>query len=131
VSLAGGSSIVIMRRSTQQAAAWKLLAFLADPARQAAFFAQTGDLPARRSAWDTPALAGDKYLAAFRTQLGRVVPSPAVPEIELIVSRVAQAAERAARGQQTIDEALAGLDADVDQILEKRRWMLAQRGAAR
>jgi multiple sugar transport system substrate-binding protein len=76
-------------------------------------------------------LASDKYLAAFRTQLGRVVPSPAVPEIELIVSRVAQAAERAARGQQTIDEALAGLDADVDQILEKRRWMLAQRGATR
>jgi multiple sugar transport system substrate-binding protein len=54
-----------------------------------------------------------------------------VPEIELIVSRVAQAAERAARGQQTIDEALAGLDADVDQILEKRRWMLAQRGGGR
>jgi multiple sugar transport system substrate-binding protein len=131
VSLAGGSSIVIMRRSTQQAAAWKFLAFLADPARQAAFFVKTGDLPARRSAWDAPALANDRYLAAFRTQLGRVVPSPAVPEIELIVSRVAQAAERAARGQQTIDEALAGLDADVDQILEKRRWMLAQRGSAR
>ena len=131
VSLAGGSSIVIMRKSGQRRAAWKLLAFLADPARQAAFFVKTGDLPARRSAWDDPALAGDRYLAAFRTQLGRVVPSPAVPEIELIVSRVAQAAERAARGQQTIDDALAGLDADVDRILEKRRWMLAQRGAAR
>jgi multiple sugar transport system substrate-binding protein len=129
VSLAGGSSIVIMRRSPQKAAAWKFLAFLSDPARQARFFAQTGDLPARRSAWDVPALAHDKYLAAFRTQLGRVVPSPAVPEIELIVNLVAQAAERAARGQQTVDEALAGLDADVDRILEKRRWLMAQRGS--
>ena len=131
VSLAGGSSIVIMRRSSQRAAAWKFLAFLADPARQARFFTQTGDLPARRSAWAIPPLANDPHLAAFRTQLGRVVPSPAVPEIELIVSRVAQAAERAARGQQTVDEALAALDADVDGILEKRRWLLAQRGSPR
>ncbi len=131
VSLAGGSSIVIMRRSTRQAAAWKLLAFLADPARQARFFEQTGDLPARRSAWEVPALANDEHLAAFRTQLGRTVPSPAVPEIELIVSRVAQAAERAARGQQSIDDALAGLDAEVDVILEKRRWMMTERGARR
>jgi len=127
VSIAGGSSIVIMRKSTHKAAAWKLLAFLADPARQARFFEQTGDLPARRSAWDVPALASDRHLAAFRIQLGRAVPIPAVPEIELIVSRVAQAAESAARGQQTIDQALAGLDADVDRILEKRRWLLAQR----
>lgn len=131
VSLAGGSSIVIMRGSRQRAAAWKFLAYLSDPARQARFFTQTGDLPARRSAWNAPALAGDPHLAAFRTQLGRVVPSPAVPEMELIASRVAQAAERAARGQQTIDEALAGLDADVDAILEKRRWLLAQRGSRR
>ena len=131
VSLAGGSSIVIMRRSPRQAAAWKLLDFLADPGRQARFFEQTGDLPARRSAWDVPALANDAHLAAFRTQLGRTVPSPAVPEIELIVSRVAQAAERAARGQQSIDDALAGLDAEVDVILEKRRWMLTERGARR
>ena len=131
VSLAGGSSIVIMRRSAQQAAAWKFLAFLAEPARQARFFAQTGDLPARRSAWNVPALANDPYLAAFRTQLSRVVPSPAVPEIELIVSLVAQAAERAARGQQTVDQALAGLDVEVDRVLEKRRWMMAQRVSRR
>jgi multiple sugar transport system substrate-binding protein len=131
VSLAGGSSIVIMRHSAQKAAAWKFLAYLSDPARQARFFAQTGDLPARRSAWSTPALANDAHLAAFRTQLGRVVPSPAVPEIELIVSLVAQAAERAARGQQTVDQALAGLDAEVDRVLEKRRWLMAQRVSGR
>ena len=131
VSLAGGSSIVIMRKSARREAAWRFLAFLSEPARQAKFFAATGDLPARRSAWDAPALARDPHLAAFRTQLGRVVPSPAVPEMELIASRVAQAAERAARGQQTIEEALAGLDADVDGILEKRRWLLTQRGSRR
>ncbi len=131
VSFAGGSSIVIMRKSAHQAAAWKFLAFLSDPARQARFFEATGDLPARRSAWDAPALARDAQLAAFRTQLGRVLPSPAVPEWELIASRMAQAAERAARGRQTVDAALASLDEDVDGILEKRRWLAAQRRGGR
>jgi multiple sugar transport system substrate-binding protein len=120
-----------MRRSAEKAAAWRFLAFLSDPGRQARFFEATGDLPARRSAWEVPALARDAHLAAFRTQLGRVLPSPSVPEWELIATRMAQAAERAARGRQTVDEALAGLDADVDGILEKRRWLLAQRVARR
>jgi multiple sugar transport system substrate-binding protein len=125
VSFAGGSSLVVMRGSAKKAAAWKFLTFMADPARQARFFERTGDLPARRSAWETPTLAGDAHLAAFRAQLARVRPSPAVPEWELISSRMAQAAERAARGRQTVDEALAALDADVDGILEKRRWLVS------
>jgi multiple sugar transport system substrate-binding protein len=127
VSFAGGSSLVVMRGSSNKPAAWKFVTFMADPSRQARFFEQTGDLPARRSAWETPRLAGDAHLAAFRVQLSRVRPSPAVPEWELISSRLAQAAERAARGRQTVDEALTALDADVDGILEKRRWLLAQR----
>ena len=130
VSLAGGSSMVIMRGSSQKELAWRFVTFVSDPARQARFYEKTGDLPARRSAWATPALAHDAKLAAFREQLWRVVPTPAVPEWELIASRVANAAERAARGRQTIAAALAGLDVEVDAILEKRRWLLAQRHAA-
>ena len=129
-SFAGGSSIVVMKHSQQQAAAWKFVAFLSEPSRQARFFTATGDLPARRSAWDAPTLAGDAQLAAFRTQLGRVLPTPAVPEWELIATRMAQAGERAARGRQPVDDALAGLDAEVDGILEKRRWLLEQRESA-
>jgi multiple sugar transport system substrate-binding protein len=130
VSLAGGSSIVVMRRSTQKALAWRFLAFLADPALQARFYEKTGDLPARRSAWDTPALVRDRELAAFREQLGRVVPTPAVPEWELIATQIAAAAERAARGRQSVDDALASLQAEVDATLEKRRWLVAERGRA-
>jgi multiple sugar transport system substrate-binding protein len=126
VSLAGGSSFVIMRGSTRKPAAWRFVTFMSDPARQARFYERTGDLPARRSAWATPALASDAYLAAFRTQLGRVVPTPPVPESELIVNLVAEASERAARNRQTIDQALASLDAEVDGILEKRRWLMTQ-----
>lgn len=129
VSLAGGSSLTVMRGSPRKAIAWRFLTFVSDPARQARFYEQTGDLPARRSAWETPALAHDVYLAAFREQLGRVTPTPQVPEWELIVSRVAQAAERVARGRQSVDDALNGLDTEVDAILEKRRWLLSQRHA--
>ena len=130
VSLAGGSSIVIMRSSARKSVAWRFVTFMSQPGQQARFYEKTGDLPARRSAWTAPALANDPYLAAFRTQLGRVVPTPPVPESELIVQLVAQAAERAARGRQTIDEALASLDAQVDAVLEKRRWLMAQRLSA-
>jgi multiple sugar transport system substrate-binding protein len=130
ISTAGGSSIVLMRGSAKKSVAWKFVTFMSDPARQARFYETTGDLPARRSAWATPKLANDPYLAAFRTQLGRVEPVPAVPEIELIVQLVALAAERVVRGRQTVDEALKSLDAEVDAVLEKRRWML-ERGKSR
>ena len=40
-----------------------------------------------------------------------------------------QVAERAVHGELSVDEAARELDARVDAILEKRRWLLA-RGAA-
>jgi multiple sugar transport system substrate-binding protein len=131
ISLAGGSSIVIMKKSAKKSIAWRFVTFMSAPEQQAKFFERTGDLPARRSAWNAPALSSDPYLAAFRTQLGRVVPTPAVPEAELIMQLVALAGERAARGRQTVDEALTSLDAEVDAVLEKRRWLMAQRAAAK
>jgi multiple sugar transport system substrate-binding protein len=131
ISLAGGSSIVIMKKSAKKSIAWRFVTFMSAPDQQAKFFERTGDLPARRSAWNAPALSSDPYLAAFRTQLGRVVPTPAVPEAELIMQLVALAGERAARGRQTVDEALTSLDAEVDAVLEKRRWLMAQRAAAK
>jgi multiple sugar transport system substrate-binding protein len=127
VSLAGGSSLVITRGARHPDDAWALIAFLSDPARQADFYERTGDLPARRTAWSTPKLAADPQFAAFREQLARVAPMPAVPEWELIATDIADAAERAARGRQTIDAALTDLDAQVDGVLEKRRWLLAHR----
>jgi multiple sugar transport system substrate-binding protein len=53
-----------------------------------------------------------------------VAPTPKVPEWEQIATRVAEAAEQVMRGGKNLDAALADLDKDVDQMLEKRRWML-------
>src|SRR5690606_21747620 len=117
LSLAGGSSLVVFRRSPRKDAAWKLIEFLSEPAQQVRFYELTGDLPPRREAWADPALAGNPYARAFREQLERVVPLPKVPEAELIVTKVFEQGERAARGAASVDEALRALDAEVDRIL--------------
>lgn len=130
VSMAGGASLVLFRRSRHPEAAWKLIEYLSEPATQQRFFAQTGNLPSRRSAWQDSALASNPYLPAFREQLERVQPLPKVPEWESIATRIFEYGERAVRGRDqsdaALDRLLAQLDRDVDRMLEKRRWMLAQ-----
>jgi multiple sugar transport system substrate-binding protein len=131
ISMAGGSSLVIFDASHHKAAAQKLIEFLSEPAQQVRFFELTGDLPARRSAWTAPALANDPYFPAFRTQLERVVPLPKVPEWEQIANSIFEHGESAIRRASTTSAALADLDRLTDDVLTKRRWVLAQRRSIR
>jgi multiple sugar transport system substrate-binding protein len=123
VSLAGGSSLVLFRHAAAHRGAWLLVEYLSEPAQQARFYGLSGDLPARRSAWAATDLDADPRAAAFRQQLDRVVPMPKVPEWEQIATRVAERAEEVVRKARPLDAALAALDADVDRMLEKRRWL--------
>ncbi len=127
VSLAGGASLVVFRATKHPAEAWALIEFLSRPANQLAFYRLTGDLPARREAWADTSLGGNRYAAAFRTQLERVVATPKVPEWEQIATRVQDQGEAAVRGARTPAAAVAALDRDVDGLLEKRRWLLARK----
>jgi multiple sugar transport system substrate-binding protein len=129
-SVAGGASLVVFRASAHKAEAWRLIEYLSEPEQQLRFYALTGDLPARREAWQDPALAGNPHARAFWEQLQRVAPVPKVPEWEQIATKVMQYAEGAVLGRLSTDAALAALDHDVDRILEKRRWMLARGVAA-
>jgi multiple sugar transport system substrate-binding protein len=122
--VAGGTSLVLFHDSPHKDAAWKLLEYFSEPAVQLHFHELTGDLPARRSAWDDPRLAADPYSRAFRDQLEHVKPTPKVAEWERIVIEMQRAAERVARGGADTDETLRGLDKQVDALLEKRRWMI-------
>lgn len=124
VSLAGGASLAISRHSGHKDQAWKLIEFLSEPEQQIAFYRLTGDLPARRSAWQHPDLVSAARAQAFKIQLERVVYTPKIPEWERIAGKIAHYAEKAVRGELTEDQALAALDQDVDHILEKRRWLL-------
>jgi multiple sugar transport system substrate-binding protein len=131
MSLAGGSSLALFRASKHKDLAWQLLEFLSEPAIQARFYALSGDLPPRRAAWDDPAFSRDLKVRAFREQLGRVAPMPRVPEWEQIAQKIAERMEPAIRGRETNARVLGALDADVDRILDKRRWILARRTEGR
>ena len=128
-SIAGGSSLVIFAKSPRKEQAWQLIEYLSRPDVQERFRTLTGDLPPRRSVWNLPALAADPYARAFRQQLERVRPAPKVPEWEHIEDEVKLVGELAATGQMTVEHAARELDRRVDAILEKRRWILARRGA--
>jgi len=123
-STAGGSSLVVFRRSQRKPDALKLLAYLSRPEVQLRFHALTGDLPPRRSTWQSPALAGDPRSTAFRQQLDNVKPTPAVPEWERIAQEMQLFATRAQRYGTPVPEICAALDERVDGFLTKRRWML-------
>lgn len=123
-STAGGASLAVFRASRHKPEAWALVEYLARPDVQVRFHELTGDLPARESAWASPVLAGNPYAAAFRDQLTRTRPAPKVPEIERILQKMREYAEAVVKGTMTESAALAALDRDVDQMLEKRRWLL-------
>jgi multiple sugar transport system substrate-binding protein len=129
-STAGGSSLVLFRRSARREAAWRLIAYLSEPETMQRFHALTGNLPPRRSAWRSPALAADVPSQAFATQLERVRAAPKVPEWERIFQEMQLAAERVVARIQGIEVATAQLDAWVDALLEKRRWLRARALAA-
>jgi multiple sugar transport system substrate-binding protein len=124
LSLAGGSSLVLFRHARHPEAAWKWLEYLSEPAQQKRFYELSGDLPGRPSTWKLAGLAADPKAAPFLAQLRQVASPPKVPEWERIANRVAECSEQVMRGGRDLDSALAALDADVDRMLEKRRWML-------
>jgi len=134
MSIAGGASLAMFQRSRHKAEAWALITYLSRPDVQLEFYRLTGDLPARRSAWALPlngaTLAEDRHAAAFHRQLERVRAAPAVPEWERIEKEMQLAATRAVHGVTDLDATVRGLDALVDGILEKRRWMLDRKAVS-
>jgi len=124
IGSAGGSSLVIFRASPHKEAAWALIEYLSQPAVQQRFYDLLGDMPPRRSSWEGGALRDDPKARAFREQLERARPTPAVPEWERIATEMQLVAARAVAGELTIDQATAEIDHRVDRILEKRRWVL-------
>jgi len=127
VSTAGGSSLVMFRSSSRKEAAWQLIAYLSEPQTMQRFHALTGDLPPRRSAWQTPSLANDAPSQAFAQQLERVRAAPKIPEWERIFQEMQLTAERVVHGSQSADAACQQLDRWVDALLEKRRWLRSRR----
>ncbi|GGK04682.1 sugar ABC transporter substrate-binding protein [Luteimonas terricola] len=126
--IAGGTSLVLPRGGAHADAAWLLVEYLSRPEVQRRFHALSGNLPPRRSTWEHPELADDPLAAAFRDQLERVRPTPKVLEWERIAQEIRLVTERVVRGGLPQDQAVRQLDASVDAILAKRRWIVEQEG---
>jgi multiple sugar transport system substrate-binding protein len=127
VSLAGGASLVIFKNSEKKGQAWKFIEYLSEPSTQVEFYKIVNNLPAVKKAWENPLLSEDKYMKAFYKQFHYVMPTPKIPEWEQIVfAKLQQYMELAARGSMPEGQALKLLDKDVNDILEKRRWLLSK-----
>jgi multiple sugar transport system substrate-binding protein len=126
MSLAGGSSLVVFQGSPHADSAWAFIEYLSGPAQQARFYALSGDLPPRASAWQDSALRTNPYVRAFRRQLQFVQATPKIPEWDEITTLLADQSEAAVRGGVRPDSALALLDREVNEALEKRRWLRAR-----
>jgi len=131
VSLAGGSSLVVFRASRLQSLARQLIEYLSRPQQQSTFYRLTGNLPARREAWADPAMKADREVDAFRVQITRAVPTPMIPEWEQVATKIMAHTETAIRGGRPAGVALAALDAEVDRLLERRRFLLARQAVPR
>lgn len=127
-SSAGGSSLVLIKSSKKQELCAKLMEFLSRPTIQREFFDLTGDLPARKSAWDLGNLINDKYASAFYKQLELSKPTPKAPEWERIAQDMRIVAEQMIRSNLSIPDACNLMQTRADKILEKRRFLLARGG---
>lgn len=128
-SAPGGSSLAVTHSARDPEAAMRLVRYLLQPSTQVAFNRETGNLPARPSAWSAPALAADPEMIVFGRQLRRARPVPKAPEWERIVTEMQVVAERMVRGEYGPEAAAREIDRRADVLLEKRRWML-DRGRA-
>jgi len=128
-SLPGGSSIVLNSKSKNKEAAWKWIEFLAHEKTQYDFYKLVSSLPALKSVWEKPDFVNDKYSTAFYQQLQKTKPAPKIPEWEQIVFQKIQQemVEPVARKRISIDKALKKLDEDVNNVLEKRRYIVSKK----
>ena len=128
VSLAGGASLVINKHGKNKNAALRWIEFLSERGTQIKFYNFVSSLPSLKVAWEDSSISTNPYMNAFYTQLTRTVPTPKIPEWEQIVfGKIQQCAELTAQNKESIDVALKNLDTEVNNILEKRRWILAHR----
>jgi len=126
-SIAGGSSLAMSRISKHKPQVWALIEYLSDPARQAEFYRATGNLPARREAWQDSSFQNNARVRAFYEQFANVRPQPKIPEWERIMIRLQDFAEVTSRRERSVGDILQEMDRETDRILEKRRWMVHER----
>ena len=119
-SWAGGSNLVIFRKSRNQTKAWRFVEYLSRPEIQLQWYRMLSDLPAVTAAWQDSSLSQDPKIRVFYQQLQETRPAPQVPEWEQIASRINRWLEVAVYGKASVEDALRQLSDDIARIIRKR-----------
>ncbi|WP_377644262.1 sugar ABC transporter substrate-binding protein [Oryzobacter terrae] len=85
-SFVGGSNLVVFKNTKNRDTSWKFVQWLGDAKTQAKWYGISTDLPSVKSAWQDPALSGDKKLAVFGKQLETAQAPPSFPTWEQVVN---------------------------------------------
>ena len=117
------SSLAVSATSGRQAGAWALVRHMTSGASELRFQELIGNLPARRSAWDSPQLA-TPVLKPFAEQMLQPAYGPNIVEWERIRIDVQLVAERVVRGGLTVQQGAQQMDVRVDALLAKRRSLV-------
>jgi multiple sugar transport system substrate-binding protein len=125
----GGAQLAINRRTDDPALAWALVEFLTAPPQMLERLQTAAQLPARKSLYDSPALAAALPLPAgpLREALAAASPRPVTPVYSELSEILQVQLHRALTGQQTPDEALRDAGGEMRALLA--RSGLAQRRA--
>jgi multiple sugar transport system substrate-binding protein len=115
-SALGSGSLAVLKDGKNQAAAWKLVRYMAKPETQLAWYKLFGSLPAAKAAWDDPAIAGNALLNAEREALQTAVDIPQVPTWNQVGTYLGQQMERVARGQATAKQVLDDAQAFAESV---------------
>jgi multiple sugar transport system substrate-binding protein len=119
-----GSNLCVSATTDRPDLAWALVRHLTSAQSELRFQRLIGNLPARASTWNGPQLH-QPLLKPFAEQMRQPALVPKIVEWERIQIEVQLVAERMVRGHLTIPQALAAIDTRIDDILAKRRALVA------
>ncbi|TDD59127.1 extracellular solute-binding protein [Kribbella antibiotica] len=107
-SFVGGSNFVVFKNSKNKDSAWKLVKWLSEEKTQAAWYKLSTDLPAVKSAWKDPSIAGDPLLPVFGRQLEDAKAPPSIVNWEQVAVAFDTEVEKMVKaGQSPTDTAKA------------------------
>ncbi|HEX2177800.1 MAG TPA: sugar ABC transporter substrate-binding protein [Nocardioidaceae bacterium] len=106
-SFVGGGNMAVFDTADNKEAAWKFVAWLAQPDVQQQWYETVGGLPSVKAAWESGALAKDPRLKVFGDQLTKTVAPPTVPTWEQVAAVLDSDIEKAVRGAAPVGEALS------------------------
>ncbi|MCK2031105.1 sugar ABC transporter substrate-binding protein [Microbacterium galbinum] len=112
----GGGSWFVPSDSENKDAAWKFARFMSEPESQVKWFEIFKNMPAVKSAWEDPALAGDRLLQTVEAGLETGVTLPKVSTWSQVGTVIGEQMEKVVRGGVSAQDALDEAQAQAESI---------------